>query len=357
MKAYHKNTIVEELAAGEAIYMGLDVHRRTWHLTVRTATKELQKMSLPADWTALQKIIDRYGANRVQIVYEAGYFGYSLCDRIVTHGAQCIVTPPSLIPQESGNRVKTDKKDSAKLARLLAKGELRGVYVPTVEERNHRQLLRVRGQAIKARTRVQLQIKAFLMFHGIPCPECTGKWSGLFFDKLQALDLGDAYLQTCFALMLEQYQFFNRQILHATRALRELAAHPIYRDRFRLLRSVPGVGLITAMQVLLELQDVKRFSSAEKLAAYVGLTPSQHSSGDKVRLGHITSVGQGSLRGALTEAAWTAIKKDGVMAEKYQRIRARAGSKRAIVAVAHNLLLRIRRVLLDGVPYAVGVTG
>ena len=115
----------------------------------------------------------------------------------------------------------------------------------------------------------------------------------------------------------------------------------------------------------MELQDMSRFSSGEKLAAYVGLTPCQHSSGDQVRLGHITGVGKGSLRGSLTEAAWNVIKKDGVMAEKYQRIKARAGapfgsSKRAIVAVAHNLLLppgRIRRVLLEGVPYAVGVSG
>ena len=93
----------------------------------------------------------------------------------------------------------------------------------------------------------------------------------------------------------------------------------------------------------------------------MGLTPSQHSSGDKIRLGHITGVGKGSLGGSLTEAAWNVIKKDGVMAEKYQRIKARAGSKRAIIraiiAVAHNLLLRIRRVLLDGVPYSPGVSG
>jgi len=89
----------------------------------------------------------------------------------------------------------------------------------------------------------------------------------------------------------------------------------------------------------------------------IGLTPTQHSSGDKIRLGHITGMGQGNLRGVLTEASWTLIKKDGVMAQKYERIKARAGGKRAIVAVAHNLLLRIRRILLDGVPYAVGVTG
>ena len=210
---------------------------------------------------------------------------------------------------------------------------------------------------ISARTRTQLQIKAFLSFHGVACPACTGKWSGLFVASLHAIDFHDPHLQQSFASMLEQYAFFYAQILRSTRHLRELSTSPTYRERCRLLRTIPGVGLLTAMEILLELGDMGRFSNAEKLAAYVGLTPTQHSSGDKIRLGHITGIGKGNLRGVLTEASWTLIKKDGAMAEKYERIKARSGSKRAIVAVAHNLLLRIRRILIDGVPYAVGVTG
>jgi transposase len=351
MKKYSNDT------SSEAIYMGLDLHRKSWHLTVRSQHQELKKMSLPPQWEALRRIIDDFGAARVELVYEAGYFGFSLHDQITAHGARCRVTPPSLMPQESGNRVKTDKKDSSKLARLLAKGELRAVSVPSVEQRNHRQVLRQRSQMMNARTRTQLQIKAFLAFHGIACPECTGKWSGRFLASLHELDLGDVHLQHSFDLMLEQVAFFNTQILRATKHLRALSASPTYREQFHLLRTIPGVGLLTAMEILLELGDMSRFSNAEKLAAYVGLTPTQHSSGDKIRLGHITHLGQGNLRGVLTEASWTLIKKDGVMAQKYERIKARAGGKRAIVAVAHNLLLRIRRILLDGVPYAVGVTG
>ena len=115
MKKYNS-----EVAAGEAIYMGLDMHRKSWHLTVRTQQQELKKMTLPPHWQALQKVIDHYGAQRTEVVYEAGYFGYSLHDLIAAQGAHCVVPPPSLLPQEQGNRVKTDKKDSAKLARLLA---------------------------------------------------------------------------------------------------------------------------------------------------------------------------------------------------------------------------------------------
>ena len=123
--------------------------------------------------------------------------------------------------------------------------------------------------------------------------------------------------------------------------------------------SVPDLGLTSAMELLLELllelQDLARFRSADPLAAYVGLTPSQHSSGDKVRMGHITRIGKNSLRATLVEVSWMLIKKDGVMQQRYEEIRARAGSKRAIVAIARKLLIRCRRLLLDGQPYAVGV--
>jgi transposase len=343
--------------AGELIFMGLDLHRNNWHLTVRTQNQEIDKMNLPPQWDNLRKIIDRFGAGRVAVVYEAGYFGFALHDQIRAHGARCVVTPPSLIPQESGNRVKTDKIDSRKLARLLAKEELKSVHVPSVGERNHRQVLRHRNQLVKDRTRVQLRIKSFLAFHGVACPEGNRKWSGRFLKRLAALELGSPYLQECFSGQLEEYAFLNAQIFRATKNLRQISQLQEYRESFVLLRTIPGVGLLTAMEILLELGDMSRFPNAERLAAYVGLTPSQHSTGDKVRMGRITGMGKHKLRGTLTEAAWVLIRKDGSMAQRYERIKLRSGGKRAIVAVAHNLLLRIRRVLINRVPYSTGVVG
>lgn len=345
------------VASDEKVFMGLDVHIKSWHLTVRSEHQEVKQMSIPPQWEVLRGIIERFGAERTQVVYEAGYFGYGLCDNIVKLGAQCLVTPPSLVPQESGNRVKTDKRDSSKLARLLSKSELKAVHVPAWQQRNDRQLIRHRTQILKDRTRVQLRIKSFLTFHGVECAQVKGKWSSRFVESLKSLGLRDNHLRLCLSSMLEQYEFLNGQILDVTKALRALASSPTYKESYDLLRTVPGVGCLTAMHALLELQSMSRFSSGEKLAAYVGLTPSQHSSGERVRLGHISKVGKGSLRGALTQAAWSAIRKDGVLAEKYERISARAGGKRAIVAVAHNLLLRMRRVLLDRVPYSTGVIG
>jgi transposase len=115
-----------------------------------------------------------------------------------------------------------------------------------------------------------------------------------------------------------------------------------------ILQSISGVGLISAM----ELQDVSCFRRAEQLAAYVGLTPSHYSSADKVRMGRITGIGKNTLRSPLVEASWTLIRKDQAMRAKYDRIKIRSGAKRAIVAVARTLLLRMRRMLLDKQAYA-----
>jgi len=161
-------------------------------------------------------------------------------------------------------------------------------------------------------------------------------------------------MQQSFNRLLEQYDFLCDQVRKQTKLLKELSKTELYRERVEILQTVPGIGLIVAMEILLELQDVSRFRRAEQLAAYVGLTPSQYSSADKIRMGRITGIGKNSLRSALVEASWKLIKKDGAMQEKYERIKARSGAKRAIVAIARTLLIRTRRILLDGIPYAVG---
>jgi transposase len=207
------------------------------------------------------------------------------------------------------------------------------------------------------RVRTQNRIKAELRFHGIVLPEAQSKWSKLYLENFSRIRLPSRWAQESFGRLLKQYRFLNLQIERQTELLRELAGSEPYRERVKILRSVPGIGLIAAMELLLELQDVARFKRADQLAAYVGLTPSQHSSADKVRMGRITASGKNSLRGALVEAAWVLISKDGAMREKYERLKARAGAKRAIVAVARVLLLRTRRMLLDGRPYGLGVAG
>jgi transposase len=203
--------------------------------------------------------------------------------------------------------------------------------------------------------RTKNRIKAELRFYGIEICERRGPWPRWYVEKLWSICFNDPWMQESFQRLLEQYEFLSQQISKQTELVRKLSETPLYRGRVTILRSVPGIGLIVAMELLVELQDVARFRRAEQLAAYVGLTPSHYSSADKIRMGRITGIGKSGLRGELVEASWKLITKDGAMGEKYERIKARSGAKRAIVAIARTLLLRTRRMLLDGNPYAVGL--
>jgi transposase len=336
----------------EELFVGIDLHKHRWHVTIRTFEVEVFSASIPGTWEALQRILARYVGYQLQAVYEAGYFGFRLHDRLVAHGIPCIVTPPSLVPQEYGNRVKTDRRDSSKLAHLLAKGMLKRVWVPSEEELYHRQVIRRRRQLVRDRVRTQSRIKAELSFYGIHLEEPKGRWTQIYFANLRRVNFGNRWMQESFNRLIEQYEFLRAQIDKQTQLLRELSETSLYRERVEILQSIPGIGIISAMELLLELQDVSRFRRAEQLAAYVGLTPSQYSSADKVRMGRITGIGKNTLRAILVEASWTLINKDQEMRQKYDRIKIRSGGKRAIVAIARTLLLRMRRMLMDGQAYA-----
>ena len=126
-----------------------------------------------------------------------------------------------------------------------------------------------------------------------------------------------------------------------------------YGGRVALLCSIPGIGVLSAMELLVELQEVKRFRRADQLAAYLGLTPSQYSSGERVRMGRITHAGNHRLRTVLVECSWILISRDRELRKKYEAIKHRRGAKRAIIAIARKLVIRIRRMLLDNAGYRI----
>jgi transposase len=233
--------------------------------------------------------------------------------------------------------VKTDRRDSRKLAHLLAKGMLKRVWVPSEEESFHRQVIRRRRQLIGDRVRIQCRIKSELCFYRIQMLNTTTKWSQAYVMNLHRLKFNNHWMQECFQRLLEEYDFLSDSVKEQMKILQEF-------------RTVPGIGLIAAMELLLELQDMERFRRADQLADYVGLTPSQYSSADKIRIWRITATGKNNLRGTLIEVAW----KDKWMRRRYDRIKARSGGKRAIVAIARITLLKTRRMLLDNKPYVTG---
>lgn len=342
MESYEKSAAVDSV-----IFVGIDVHRFSWQVMVRTFEVELWQGSIPGDWESLVKVLQRYSGSELRVVYEAGFSGFWLYDRLLAWGAQCIVTPPSLIPSDYGNRVKTDRRDSSKLAWLLSRGMLKAVWVADPEARRHRQVLRRRQQLLADRVRLQSRIKSELCFWGIEYPRQRGRWSRSFVSWLWELRFEDRWQRQSFQRLLREYSQLEELVTQQTSLLKELSLTERYCSQVKLLCSVPGIGLLTAMEVLLELGDLSRFAKGSKLAAYVGLTPSQHSSGERVRLGRITRIGKSHLRASLVEVSWLLIRYDLEMAARYRQLKSRCGSKRAIVAIARRLLLCLRRMLLD----------
>ena len=182
MKKY--NQIIPK---GETVFVGIDLHRHSWHITVICDGEVIFSGSHPPESDKLLSFLARYKPNRIEAVYEAGYFGFSLYELLNKSGIQCKVTPPTLLPMEYGNHVKTDRRDSRKLAYLLSKQMLKAVWVPGPELRAHRQVLRRRQQLIRDRIRVQQRIKSELCFFGISIVRPRGPWTDSFYRQLREL--------------------------------------------------------------------------------------------------------------------------------------------------------------------------
>ena len=153
---------------GKTVNVGIDVHKLSWHVTVLVEGVVIESVTIKPSYRVLKKLLAPYKDARIRIAYEAGFSGFNLYDNLTADGMECIVVSPSLIPVESGNRVKTDKRDSRKLAQYLENNLLKRVYVLSKQERAHRQYVRTRRQLSDHRTDVMRQIKSLLLFHGLP---------------------------------------------------------------------------------------------------------------------------------------------------------------------------------------------
>lgn len=342
------------LARREKVYIGVDVHRRSWYVTALVRGAVLFRGAIPGNYKALRDVLDRFPDCEIWVAYEAGPFGFGLYDRLENDDIRCVVAAPSLIPVQSGNRVKTDPRDSRKLAELLATGHLTPVHVLSEEQRAHRELTRTRRQLVRHRGSVVRQVKSKLLFHSVQPPVALPR--GLTEGSRTALrDMEFPFpaLKTSICALLDTYEFVSERVKALTLEVVALSRAERYKDAVAVLLTVPGIGRVTAMEILTELGDMDRFPNNEALAAFLGLTPSEYSSGEQVRQGSITRCGNKRVRTALVESSWTLIRKDPVVRGKYDRIGRRRGAKRAITAVARNLAHRIRGLLLRNEAYAI----
>ena len=343
------------LARDKRVFVGVDVHKESWHVSALIEGEVVFRGGIPADYGGLRDLVSRFRDCEVRVAYEAGPCGFSLHDRLEGDGVRCLVTPPSLVPMESGNRVKTDRRDSLKLARLLEAGMLKEVFVLSEAERSHRDLVRTRRQLVQHRGDVIRQVKAKLLFHSLrPNHRGGASWSRRYAALVRAVPYPTEVLHRAIDALLGVCEYLTEQIRAVSREILSLARTDRYRARVELLRTIPGIGVLTAMEILTELGDLSRFGSNEELASFLGLTPSEYSSGESIRQGRITHCGNTRLRSSLVECSWVLVRRDPAMRRKFDRIKRVRGAKRAIVAVARTLSACIRHVLLTGERYIVG---
>lgn len=349
---------INSFVEGKALFVGIDVHVKTWSLCFFADGEVLEKMTIHSNYNILRHLLKkRYAkARTVRLVYEAGFSGFVLYRALKDDGYDCIVTSPNRIPK-SGSKVKTDKRDAQKLACYLASGHLKPIAVPPKNIESQRRLLRQRGRLVKKQTRQKNEIRSFLFLHDLKRPEyILTNWSKAYLKWLSELEFefdSDIFL---LRQMLAQLKLIRNELAQLLKYLRNLSQHASYKENYKRITALKGIGLITAMTFLLELFDLKRFKNSKNFSSYLGLTPAQYSSGEHVRLGNITRQGNAHLRHVLVESAWTVIKHDPQLRDKYNRIKAKGtNGNKAIVAVARSLAVRLRRCLLDEQDYAIGV--
>ena len=284
------------------VTVGLDVHARSIRLAALRADELLEERTLPYDEEAVERALQRW--SRVRCCYEAGPTGFGLYRHLVDRGIDCQVVAPGLVPQRPGDRVKTDPRDARKLARLLAGGLLEPIHVPSREQEAARDLVRAREDARLDRMRDRHRLSKFCLRHGRLLP--TSSWTVVRRRWLSEQRFEFAAEQCTFDSYVHAVDLVDRRIEQLERAIHETAERGPWSELVARLRCLRGIDTLTALALVAEIGDFCRFASAEEFMAFVGLVPSEHSSGEHRRQGSITKVGNSHLRRLLVESAWHA---------------------------------------------------
>lgn len=293
--------------ANSITFVGMDTHKKEHsvalnypgedqmvRLTVKNTAREIAKM--------VKKII-KQSPGEVKFCYEAGVCGFTLKRRIEVHGCKCAVIAPSLIPVKPGNRVKTDRRDAKKLMELFKAGLLTEVFAPDKEQEAARELTRCRQTVQENLKRIRHQLLKFLTRHGYIYTD-GHHWTQKHSNWLAALQFDDLLLRDVFNNYLTEMEHCKQRLCSVEREVEKLAQREPYKEIVGLLRCFHGIDTLTAITILTEIFDFGRFGRPDQLMSYLGLVPSQDSSGEKVRRGSITKAGNKRVRRLFTEVAW-----------------------------------------------------
>lgn len=288
------------------IHVGLDVHKDSISIGVAQPGREPGKLltKIAHHVPKLLKQLDKLGTSQqLHVVYEAGPTGFGLARSLLAKGYTCEVIAPSKTPRRPGERVKTDTRDCIMLAEYSRSGSLHAVWIPDAPDEAIRDLSRAREDAIEARQQARLQLKSFLLRHDVRYAGKTS-WSSAHYRWLAEQSLGASAAQTAFTEYCLTVQAAEERVLRLTRALEEAVTQWRFAGVVAALQALRGVAMVTAIGLVAEIGDFGRFEHPRKLMGYLGLVPSEHSSGERTSRGSITKTGNAHARRLLTEAAW-----------------------------------------------------
>lgn len=341
---------------GEPIYVGIDVHKKQWNVFITSRFKEHKGFAQPPNAAALGNYLrSNFPGATYHSVYEAGFCGFWPHEELQKEGIHNMVVNPADVPSmDKEKKKKSDKVDCRKLCKRLRSGDLEAIHIPERVNLEDRELVRLRVKLARDERRCKCRIKGMLNFYGVKLP--ASGWSCTFIKWLKGLEL--RYLNGTFALqtLVEELEGISALKKKVARQLRNgLVKNERYAHLVKLLYSIPGVGLITALIFLTELGDTSRFKGVDQLCNYIGLVPSMHGSGDTEHVGSLTPRKNRYVLAVLIESAWMAVGKDPVLMNAYHKLCKRMKAQEAIIRIARKLVARMRYVLLNKTEYQLRV--
>lgn len=342
---------------GQNIYIGIDSHLKSWKVTIMTEALLHKTFSQDPEPGILVNYLQKNfpGANYYS-AYEASFCGFGIHRELERLGVKNIVVNPADVPTtDKEKKQKEDKRDSNKIAKTLRSGDLKAIYVPSIESEELRSLMRYRKTLVKDISRGKNRIKSHLYFHGIKIPDshqqASKYWSNKFTDWLGGIEMSTPCGTVVLQDMLDSNLQLRKKLLSVTREVRKIAKSERYKKVYDLLVGIPGIGPITAMTIISELENIQRFKSLDKLCSYIGLVPTTSSSGDTEKTGNVTPRANRLLRSVMIESAWVAARIDPALSLSFNELSKRMKPNKAIIRIAKKLLNRVRFVLKNETEY------
>ncbi|HEX2243800.1 MAG TPA: IS110 family transposase, partial [Gammaproteobacteria bacterium] len=305
------------------MFAGMDVDKRKIVVTFADHQGVLKSLRMPYSVEHLVNHVRKHFPNKkIAFAYEAGPTGYGLYDGLEAQAYRCLVASPSMIPKAPGQRVKTNRLDSRMVAQSLRGGQLKSIRVPTASYRELRHLTQLRDTFVSEMVGMKQRIKSLLLFEGIEFPPAPAgsEWSFIVKTKLRKLPCSST-VRFKLDELLDSVEFNERRVVKTTREIRRFCKEDPELSRcMKYLMTIPGIGWIVASQLLARIGDWRELRNIRELAGFLGLVPSEDSTGERTDRGSITHSGDPRLRSKLIQGSWSAIRQDGELREFFRSV-------------------------------------